>query len=70
MNRGVEMTVKELEQRVIELERQVQELQTRPIYVPMPYPVYPTPPIYPTYPAYPNPIWTTTGTNAAAGIML
>lgn len=39
-----------LEERVAELEKQVRELQARPVYYPAPYPV----PYYPPMNPYPN----------------
>lgn len=44
----------ELLKRVEQLERQVAELQARPVYVPMPYPV-PVAPLPPALPYYPQP---------------
>ena len=50
------MANKQLEEKILILEKRIEELEKRPnfINVPIPYPVYPTYPQYPQIPPYPT----------------
>lgn len=60
------MTKKELEQELEQLRERVRQLEAKPTFVPLPYPVYPYASPYPHFPSYPNIVYMS-GTATAIG---
>jgi hypothetical protein len=50
------MTLKEAVARIEELERRVRDLEARPVFMPVPYPMMPAPPTWWQFPIYQPPV--------------